>query len=60
MPFDPQRRLLTGFHIPICILAAIGLHRWFIGGPQKLTKLISFLVVIFGISGTLFAWECAP
>lgn len=58
VPFALQRRLLSGLHLPLCLLAAIGLWRWL-----KLTPLMPGYrwltiigVVTFGTLGTLFVW----
>ncbi len=59
LPFDLQRRLMTGLHLPLCILAAIGLQRWL---GQSLLKpsqrrLMTTTVVTIGALGTLFVWS---
>jgi hypothetical protein len=56
--FDLQRRLINGLHIPLCILAAIGLIRWldFRSLKQRHRQLIINLVIIMGIIGTLLVW----
>jgi hypothetical protein len=58
LPFDLQRRLITGLHIPLCILAAIGLQRWLADSQLKLSyrRQIIMLVVTLGALGTLFVW----
>jgi hypothetical protein len=58
LPFDLQRRLITGLHLPLCILAAIGLLRWLPSIGFKLNQRRSFttVVVIVGALGTLFVW----
>lgn len=52
-PFDLQRRLINGLHIPICILAAIGLKR-----SLKLShrRHVTTAVITLGAVGTLFVW----
>ncbi len=55
--FDLQRRLINGLHIPLCILAAIGLTRWLNGRIKPhYGRLITNLVVTSGALGTLFVW----
>jgi hypothetical protein len=58
LPFDLQRRLITGLHLPLCILAAIGLLRWLphIGFKPSQRRPIATMVVIVGALGTLFVW----
>jgi hypothetical protein len=58
LPFDLQRRLITGLHLPLCILAAIGLLRWLphIGFQPRQCRSIATVVVIVGALGTLFVW----
>lgn len=59
LPFDLQRRLITGLHIPLCILAAIGLQRWLATSRLKLSRrrqLVSTVVAV-GALGTLFVWS---
>lgn len=57
-PFDLQRRLITGLHIPLCILAAIGLMRWL--NHRRLRpgrrRLLIRGAVGLGVWGTLFVW----
>jgi hypothetical protein len=59
VPFDLQRRLITGLHIPLTILAAIGLKRC--SAMIKLTatsqRLLAIGVVTLGVLGTLFVWS---
>lgn len=59
LPFDLQRRLITGLHLPLCLLAAIGLQRWLgqshIKPGQR--RLITTTVVAIGALGTLFIWS---
>jgi hypothetical protein len=53
-PFELQRRLLTGLHLPLCILAALGLSRWsMIAGYRRL---LAMSVVVLSALGTLFVW----
>ncbi|MCL4298926.1 MAG: hypothetical protein KJ077_24530 [Anaerolineae bacterium] len=58
LPFDLQRRLITGLHLPLCILAAIGLLRWLpsIGFSLNQRRSFATVVVIVGALGTLFVW----
>jgi hypothetical protein len=59
VPFNLQRRLITGLHLPLCILAAIGLSRW----PAvnrldiKWQRLVAVAVIIVGALGTLLVWS---
>ena len=57
-PFALQRRFITGSHLPLCLLAAIGLHRW--GASQALAphrrRLLITGLVTLGAIGTLFVW----
>jgi hypothetical protein len=57
-PLDLQRRLINGLHIPLCILAAIGLRRWLDNSSLKLSyrRLISNGVITLGALGTIFVW----
>lgn len=57
-PFALQRRLIHGLHVPLCLLAAIGLkrslaHSWF---QLSYRRLIPVAVVALGILGTLTVW----
>ena len=58
VPFELQRRLITGLHLPLCILAAIGLYRWLarsnIGADGR--RLITVSIVTIGALGTLLVW----
>ena len=56
--FDLQRRLIIGLHIPLCILAAIGLTRWLASSPLKLNyrRLVTNVVITTGALGTFFVW----
>lgn len=58
LPFALQRRLINGLHIPLVILAAIGLRRWLAGSPLKfrVRRLIPVVVVVVSALGTLFVW----
>lgn len=59
LPFDLQRRLITGLHLPLCILAAIGLQRWLTKSSIKpgQRRLITTGVVAISALGTLFVWS---
>ncbi|GAB4445259.1 MAG: hypothetical protein Fur0044_41540 [Anaerolineae bacterium] len=59
LPFDLQRRLITGLHLPLCILAALGLQRWLGQSPLKPSqrRLMTTIVVAVGALGTLFVWS---
>ncbi|HXV97024.1 MAG TPA: hypothetical protein VEC93_01280, partial [Anaerolineae bacterium] len=58
LPFDLQRRLITGLHIPLCILAAIGLSRGLARSRLKLRQRRQLTIAVVTISalGTLFVW----
>ncbi len=58
-PFNLQRRLITGLHLPLCILAAIGLSRWLVGSKlkPKYQRLITMAAVTTGALGTLLVWS---
>jgi hypothetical protein len=58
LPFDLQRRLITGLHLPLCILAAIGLQRWLarIGFRLGQRRSIALIILTVGALGTLFVW----
>ncbi len=58
MPLDLQRRLINGLHIPLTLLAAIGLKRWLDRTTlnQRRRRLIGNAVVTVGGLGTLFVW----
>lgn len=58
LPFELQRRLITGLHIPLGILAAIGLSRWLAKGQLGLSRRrqITVVVITLGAVGTLFVW----
>ena len=58
IPFDLQRRLITGMHLPLCILAAIGLSRWLVNSRLKFgyQRLLTVGVVTIGALGTVFVW----
>jgi hypothetical protein len=56
-PFSLQRRFLHGLHIPLGVLATLGLKRD--GAPSFLARYRSLVtkgVVALGIGGTLFTW----
>ncbi len=57
-PFDLQRRLITGLHLPFCILAGLGLNRWLAHSPIKLKarRLITMVAIAMGALGTLVVW----
>jgi hypothetical protein len=55
LPFDLQRRLINGLHIPLCILAAIGLSRW-LANKTTYRRLLTNIVITVGALGTLFVW----
>jgi hypothetical protein len=59
IPFNLQRRLITGLHIPLCSLAAIGLYRWLAGSSLKIgyQRLIIMGTVVLSALGTLFVWS---
>jgi hypothetical protein len=50
--------LINGLHIPLCILAAIGLRRWLDNSSLQLgyRRLITNAVVTIGLLGTIFVW----
>lgn len=58
LPFDLQRRLITGLHIPLCLLAALGLSRWLASSRFRLSRRrqITTTMVALGALGTLFVW----
>jgi len=58
VPFELQRRLITGLHLPLCMLAAIGLHRWVarVGLPAGYQRLLKMGTVAIGAIGTLAVW----
>lgn len=59
LPIALQRRLITGLHVPLCLLAAIGLTRWL--GTTRLKRRrqqqIILLVVTISALGTLVVWS---
>jgi hypothetical protein len=57
--FNLQRRLISGLHIPVSILAAIGLLRWIetLHLEPGLRKLVILTAVSLGVIGTLFVWS---
>jgi hypothetical protein len=59
LPFNLQRRLITGLHLPLCILAAVGLQRWLarIGFRLRQRRSIALIVLTLGALGTLFVWS---
>jgi len=58
IPFDLQRRLITGLHLPLCILAAIGLNRWLTNSKLRFSyqRLVTIGVVTIGALGTILVW----
>jgi len=58
-PFDLQRRLIHGLHVPLGILAAIGSRRWLVNHhiPARRGRQLTTVVVTIGILGTLFVWS---
>ena len=55
MPFDLQRRMLTGMVIPLAMLAAMGLSRWlFPILSAGRSRLVSVLAIGLSALGTLF------
>ena len=56
--FDLQRRLINGLHIPLCILAAVGLNRWLASNALRYNyrRMFTNIVVTIGALGTLFVW----
>lgn len=59
LPLNLQRRLINGWHIPLCILAALGLSRWtgLTRLPPAYRRLARNVVVATGALGTLFVWS---
>ncbi|MBN1995221.1 MAG: hypothetical protein JW953_21205 [Anaerolineae bacterium] len=57
--FNLQRRLINGLHLPLCLLAAIGLTRWLAHSRLKPAqrRLVKNMVVTMGALGTLFVWS---
>ncbi len=63
-PIQFQRRLVAGAHVPLCILAAIGVHQWLIprlpflpssgGGRPRSQKLIRFSIVGFSALSSIY------
>ena len=47
-PFSLQRRLVTGLHVPLCVLAAIALSRYVLPGfsPAKRALILGVLIVL--------------
>ncbi|MEW5959946.1 MAG: hypothetical protein AB1801_19675 [Chloroflexota bacterium] len=58
LPLDLQRRLINGLHIPLCILAAIGLKRGLAGASLRAgyQRLATQAVIILSALGTVFVW----
>lgn len=58
-PFELQRRLITGLHVPLCILAALGLTHWLAGlklKPRRRRQIVASVIGV-GAAGTLFIWS---
>jgi len=55
LPFNLQRRLITGLHVPLCILAAMGLVRWL--NNRRRSRQVIALVIALSAVGTLFGWS---
>jgi hypothetical protein len=51
-PFALQRRLIFGLHLPLCLLATMGLTRWL---RPHLRRMAITLVVFVGVLGMVFA-----
>lgn len=58
VPFALQRRFITGLHIPLAILAAIGLLGWLQRSrlQAKFQRLIVLSIIISGLLSTIFVW----
>jgi hypothetical protein len=58
LPFNLQRRLITGLHLPLCLLAATGLSRWLAQHRLKPARrrLLTSAIVVLGALGSLFGW----
>ncbi len=58
LPLDLQRRLINGLHLPLAIMAAIGLSRWLDNSSlqMKSRRLITNAVIAIGVLGTIFVW----
>ncbi|MCB0211437.1 MAG: hypothetical protein KDJ52_19010 [Anaerolineae bacterium] len=58
VPFTLQRRFITGLHIPLAILAAIGLRRWLTQSKRStlFQQRIVLSVVVVGLLETLLVW----
>ncbi len=58
IPFELQRRLITGLHLPLCILAGLGLHRWLARSRLKpgYQRLVISAAITLGALGTLAVW----
>ena len=58
-PFALQRRLITGLHVPVCILAAIGLRRGLAQykfKPRRQRQLTTAVVTLSAL-GSIFVWS---
>ena len=58
LPISLQRRLITGLHVPLCVLAAVGLLRGLNATSlrPKTQKLLVSAAVGLGLLGTVFVW----
>ncbi len=59
LPFDLQRRFITGLHLPLCLLAALGIRRWLESRhvkPRRQRHLTAIIIAV-GAVGTLFVWS---
>ncbi|MCB0190521.1 MAG: hypothetical protein KDJ65_01110 [Anaerolineae bacterium] len=58
VPFPLQRRFITGLHIPLAILAAMGLLRWLAQSKlrESFQRMIVLGVIVMGLLGTLIVW----
>ena len=58
LPLALQRRLINGLHLPLCLLAALGLRRWLDSSSLKAgyRRLITNAVVTAGALGTILVW----
>ncbi len=56
IPFNLQRRLISGLHIPICILAAVGFKHLIAQLKVRHQRQLQTAFVSVGLIGTLFVW----
>lgn len=58
LPFDLQRRFINGLHLPLAILAALGLRRGLARASLKRRYhgRLQLAVIGLGLLGTLFVW----